>query len=269
MRRVLGLAVAAGAMALGALAQDTEVRADQLKMEIQKMTAEAKVIGVTGGVMGPAVKGAPYSADETRESTQVLGDGTRIHNEAKTTVYRDSQGRVRRETPNEISIWDPDAGVNYVLNPKTMIARKMALTYVVHDSSGADAGQTLTLRFNTLSEMGSPAAMAARKFEGGGGSVTTSLRRPAGKKESLGARMMEGVNAEGDLITSTLDTGVIGNDRPIQSTSERWFSPELQTVVMTRRNDPRSGEEIFKLTNIHRGEQAPVLFEVPPGYTIK
>src|SRR5579872_5604273 len=131
MIRVLGLAVAAGVMALGVSAQESEVRADQLKMEIQKMTAEAKVIGVTGGVMGPAVKGAPFSADEIRENTQLLGDGTRIHNESKTTVYRDSQGRVRRETPNEISIWDPDAGINYVLNPKTMTGRKMTLTYVV------------------------------------------------------------------------------------------------------------------------------------------
>ena len=44
------------------------------------------------------------------ESTQTLGDGTRIHNEHQVTIYRDSQGRVRRETPDEVSIMDPNRG---------------------------------------------------------------------------------------------------------------------------------------------------------------
>src|SRR5258707_5585285 len=66
-------------------------------------------------VMGPAVKGAPYSAEEVNESEQILGDGTRIHNENRTKIYRDGEGRVRRETPDQISISDPVAGVSYIL----------------------------------------------------------------------------------------------------------------------------------------------------------
>ncbi len=81
--------------------------------------------------------------------------------------------------------------------------------------------------------------------------------------------MMEGVNAEGVRVTTTIEQGAIGNDRPIQSITERWYSQELQTNVMTKRTDPRNGEEVVKLTNVHRGEPSPVLFELPPGYTVK
>ena len=51
--------------------------------------------------------------------------------------------------------------------------------------------------------------------------------------------------------------------------NERWYSPELQLVVMTRHSDPRSGETTYKLTNLNRTEPAKSLFEVPPGFTVK
>jgi hypothetical protein len=84
--------------------------------------------------------------------------------------------------------------------------------------------------------------------------------------EALGQQVMEGVMAEGTRTTTTLEAGAIGNDRPISIVSERWMSPELQTAVMTKRTDPRTGEETFRLTNVHRGEPGADLFLLPPGY---
>jgi hypothetical protein len=51
--------------------------------------------------------------------------------------------------------------------------------------------------------------------------------------------------------------------------SERWYSAELQTVVMTRHSDPRFGENSYRLTNISRSEPARTLFEVPGDFAIK
>jgi hypothetical protein len=93
------------------------------------------------------------------------------------------------------------------------------------------------------------------------------LRAPA-KSEDLGKQTIEGVNAEGSRTTTTIEAGAIGNDRPIQIVSERWYSPELQTVLMTKTTDPRMGESAFSLTNVHRGEPGAYLFQVPAGYTI-
>lgn len=292
MKQIYGMALAAGLLAFGAAAQDSP-KLDQMKMQFEKLTAEAKVMSVGGGIMGPAVKGAPYSADEVRETTQVLGDGTRIHNESKTTVYRDSQGRVRRETPDEISIWDPASGMNYVLNPKTMQAHEMTLHFTFNTvktgtgvgmgtgtgtatmtTSGEQRHQVQTFVYSSktgeppmvvMSDLNGPMGTA----EAGGVMVKRATKLSgAATRESLGSQSFDGVKADGERVTSTLEVGAIGNDRPIQTTSERWYSSELQTVVMSKRSDPRMGDEVFKLTNIHRGEPSSVMFEVPPGYTI-
>ena len=42
----------------------------------------------------------------------------------------------------------------------------------------------------------------------------------------------------------------------------------MKTTVRTVRTDPRTGDEIFRLTNIRRGEPSPDLFQVPAGYRI-
>jgi hypothetical protein len=51
--------------------------------------------------------------------------------------------------------------------------------------------------------------------------------------------------------------------------SEQWYSPDLQVLVATRHSDPRSGETVYRLVNIVRGEQDRSLFEVPADYTLK
>jgi hypothetical protein len=85
-----------------------------------------------------AMKGAPYSAETVVESTQTLADGNRINRKTTGQVYRDSEGRTRREedvtvtakTPTglvstvrkTISIVDPVAGLSYSLDPESKIA---------------------------------------------------------------------------------------------------------------------------------------------------
>ena len=106
-----------------------------------------------------------------------------------------------------------------------------------------------------------PLAIGAMEWHG--------AREQNAKVESLGKQNIEGVEAEGTRHTVTIPAGEIGNERDIQIVSERWYSPELQTVVMTRHSDPRFGETVYKLTNINRSEPAKSLFEVPSDYTIK
>src|SRR5271155_2526687 len=79
------------------LSTDQAIAADKMKAEMRF------------GLAGKIVKNQPYSAEATTETTQTLGDGTHIHNQSSYTIYRDSEGRVRRETPTEIWISDPVA----------------------------------------------------------------------------------------------------------------------------------------------------------------
>jgi len=273
MKRLWGTAMLAALFALSAAAQD-EAMQKKMKVELDTVLKKSQLIGFEGGVMSN-VQGAPYRADQITENTQTLGDGTRIRNERKVTIYRDSMGRVRRETPEQISIWDPGAGVGYTLDTKNMTAGKMQIS--VGGSSGPGK---VGFSYQTRTVSG-PAITAA----GGGvdnirvlsnvmtvtddsGPVSIIVTDGKAKKETLAMQIMEGVSAQGERETTTIEAGEIGNDRPIQIVSERWYSPDLQVEVMKRRSDPRSGEEITRLTNISRAEPDPSLFQVPAGYQL-
>lgn len=83
------------------------------------------------------VKGAPFSAVAVAESVQRMYDGNKIIRSTKAQLYRDSEGRFRRdempkpvgnglfvETPQVIIILDTVAGIKFYLDPKTKTARQ-------------------------------------------------------------------------------------------------------------------------------------------------
>lgn len=86
--------------------------------------------------------------------------------------------------------------------------------------------------------------------------------------EDLGSQTMEGVPAIGTRTTRTIPMGQIGNDAPIKIVTEVWTSPDLKTVIYSKRTDPRMGEQTFELKNVLQGEPDPSLFVVPAGFTI-
>jgi hypothetical protein len=255
----------------------------KLKAEVETMVAQSKNTVVKGAVMNATVKGAPYSGVEITESTQVLADGTRIHNETSTSVFRDSEGRVRRETPEQITIMDPVAGATWFLDPKSQTAHKAPLgstgNFFFRTATGA-TGSTNVMEFHSVTREGvttsaimppdgklpppPPLPMA-----GGATVMYKRLERPGpGETESLGKQTLEGVAAEGTRTTFTMPVGAIGNDRPIKTVSERWYSADLQTVMMSTHSDPRTGDETFRLTNVSRTEPGTYLFQVPAGYQV-
>ncbi len=86
--------------------------------------------------------------------------------------------------------------------------------------------------------------------------------------EQLGSKTMEGVTVTGTRTTHTIPAGQIGNDRPLSIVTEVWTSPDLKTVVYSKRSDPRMGDQTFQLTNIVRAEPDPSLFAVPSDFKI-
>lgn len=258
---------------------------------------------------GKTVKGAPYSAESVTETIQTLADGNRIINRITSSLYRDSEGRTRREQSlkglgilgggeeplTTIFINDPVAGVTYSLDSRSHTAHKsMAFRFELGRKAGVEgqqfefkvapgtAGAAGTARSMILTApAGAPPVGAplpppnvdhfTMRTEGGVAGTYVFKAAPGAKeavKEELGKQTIEGVEAEGTRTTITIPAGEIGNERPIEIVSERWYSPELQLIVMSRHSDPRTGETTYKLTNINRAEPAKSLFEVPPGYTL-
>jgi hypothetical protein len=86
--------------------------------------------------------------------------------------------------------------------------------------------------------------------------------------EDLGSQTMEGVFVTGVRTTRTIAAGQIGNDKPISIVTEVWTSPDLKTIVYSKRSDPRMGEQTFQLTNITRAEPDASLFTVPADFKL-
>jgi hypothetical protein len=88
------------------------------------------------------------------------------------------------------------------------------------------------------------------------------------KTEALGVRNIEGVDAEGTRTTTTIPTGAVGNERAIDIVYEKWYSKDLQMIVLSKHNDPGFGEQMYRLTNIRRSEPQMSLFSPPDDYQI-
>jgi hypothetical protein len=162
-----------------------------------------------------------------------------------------------------VTIMNPVEGVHYSLDP----VRKVAMRSPMPARKGVPGGVA-----RTQVVIGTGPFEAAQ----GGHIMTTDVdtivtrRGPdQGRTETLGTSLVEGVQAEGTRTVVTIPAGTIGNQAPIEMVSERWFSPELGVVVMSRRTDPRFGETTYRLQNIARGEPSPELFQVPPDYTVE
>lgn len=97
----------------------------------------------------------------------------------------------------------------------------------------------------------------------------STARLGKGITTSLGMKEFDGVKAEGKSTTWTIPAGEIGNRNPINIMSETWYSPELQVTVYSRHSDPRTGESIYRLASIRRGEPPADLFRVPDDYKVK
>jgi hypothetical protein len=251
---------------------------------------------------GKVVKNAPYSAEAVTEMTQRLADGNRIVNKSTANMYRDSEGRTRREEKlgtlgpwssnaepmQTVFINDPVANIHMVLDARNKVARKMPSPQVRMMGEAGSHGAIAVAG----GMVGVTAGMAADEMKAhierrvavtrsaGEADVllgsTMTMQMPIVKKvkedsqsESLGSQMIEGVRADGTRTTITIPAGAMGNEQPILIVSERWYSPELQTVVMTKRNDPRMGETVYRLSNISRSEPSRSLFEPPSDYTVE
>lgn len=201
------------------------------------------------------VTGAPYSATVTRQITRTLANGTTISRTTTGQVARDSSGRTYEEqqigggpfassqnAPRTIVfISDPVAGYSYVLNA----AKNTAIRFPFHGHPANSSSVRPRRRRN-------------------------NRQNPNETVADLGTQTdpVSGLELQGKRVTRTIPEGAIGNSQAITSTTETWYSPALQIVVRSTRNDPRFGQSAYTVSNIAQGEPNPSLFAVPAGYTV-
>jgi len=229
------------------------------------------VIAVDPVDMGNAVFDAPFTAEAVTEVTQLLADGNRIEQRTSAAIARNADGRTRREqsgialgtfmapsAQSIVTITDPKSGVHLTLNYEQKVAYRM--------------------KPGRMRLTGPPSPPPPGAFEmtaGGPPMITTSVAATPFqwegnvRSEKLEPREIEGVRAEGTRTVMTIPAGSMGNALPLEIVHERWLSPELKVIILTRRFDPRFGETVYRLTNIVRGEPSADLFKVPADFKIE
>ncbi len=201
---------------------------------------------------GKIVTGIPLTAQIVITHENTLADGNRLFRTSQTTLYRDAQGRTRREITVEagtpatasvkhtiIMINDPVAGKRYMLDPANKTAR----------------------------ELRGPRDRGNHPEHPGGEAMKKMLSKDV-QRDQLGTKTIGGFEATGEKVTRTIAAGEIGNEKPIEVVTERWFSTDLQLPVLIVHTDPMMGTASTKVTSVTRAEPDASLFQVPADYKV-
>lgn len=277
-RSVIFVACIVLVFATGALAQgDTALSGQSGNGHGVSAAVSAAGPGLGSGGKITGTKDRPFSADIIQETDHSLADGNHIHRDVHGKIFRDAEGRTRQEmelqvTPfgswrNAITIEDPIAGIYVQLEPESKSATLYAYgplgigTPVRATASAGKAGPQAMATPSVTSNGDTPRRSVRGAAAGNFGAQTTEV-------EQLGTKVIEGFTVTGTRRTNTTPAGAEGNDQPIVSSFETWFSNDLQTYLLTIMKHPLIGESTYKLVNIHAGDQDPQLFQVPADYAV-
>jgi hypothetical protein len=189
---------------------------------------------------------APFQATVTAEWTKHLPDGTTTVVKNHRLVVRDSQGRIYQERRTlvpegssqesrifRIEISSPITHTKYFCNPSLSECE-------LHDYNVPVTEPVVPV-----------------------GEISNGTRYLS--RASLGTKTTEGLEAVGTRETITIQTGVIGNNAPVDSTKEFWYSPKLGLNLQVLRLDPLHGDQLFNVTDLKLSEPDSRLFVLPAG----
>jgi hypothetical protein len=203
-----------------------------------------------GGIEILPVAGKPFSGRDNIEWTRNLEDGTVVTTHLYAKLARDGQGRIYREhvsfvpansdqesRQREINLLDP---VTHTRTTCIVATRRCSVT-------GYYAPTSFTPR-------------PAGPFDDGKRFLT---------RQNLGSDVIDDLNVVGTRETITINAGVLGNNKPLVSTREFWYSPDLQVNLSVLRKDPREGTQVIHVVDLSRTEPDPATFQVPAGYVVQ
>jgi hypothetical protein len=201
----------------------------------------------------PPIAHAPFSLTLGTEWTRTMANGGTYTVANKRQIMRDSAGRIYQERwwlvpkggkmeskMNFIQISDPAAHTLY--NCET--ATKHCYLQEYRGSTAANY---------------QPAVGRSGALADGSGYAT---------HEDLGGNTIAGFDTVGYRDTTTLNPGTYGNDQPMVSMREFWYSKQLGIDLLSIVDNPHVGTERFTATDINVSEPQPRYFAIPEGYTV-
>ena len=187
--------------------------------------------------------GAPLSLEQIQERSTKRADGTSIMEVLKSTVYRDSTGRVMVRGDFREGVEQSPTPYEELIDP----VQRFHVVLLVNEKIG------YRLVWSTSKES------HFTFFASGQGLLS---EKPTVITENLGMREIEGIKCDGLRFIHTTQ------DKPnLLNTTEQWYSDDLRLLGAFVSS---FGDEVrtVRIRNVRREEPDPELFVVPSNYQI-
>ena len=216
-------------------------------------TGDGGTQGVMESIFVPPVASAPFTLTLSSEWSHPLPNGGSMTLANQRHIARDGKGRIYQERwvlvpkggkiesrMNAVQIMDPELHTLY----NCFVFRKTCELVAYR------------LRSTTTYE---PSIGVAGPLPDNSGTREV---------EKLGVASTAGADTTGYRIKRTINPGVLGNDRPMVTTREFWYSPHLRLNLLSTVDDPQTGRQTFTVTELTTSEPDPRLFELPEAYKV-
>lgn len=201
----------------------------------------------------PPIANAPFSLTLETEWSRPLNGGGSYTLVNQRHIMRDSAGRIYQErwllvpkggslksTMNWIQIADPEKHVYFNCHVEDKVC--------------------------TERSYGGLASAAYKPVIGSSGALPDG--KGFQKHEDLGTGSVGGVTTVGYRDSVTFNPGVYGNDQPMTTTREFWYSAKLGIDLVSILDSPQAGKQVFTVSEISAAEPDPQVFSIPDGYTV-
>ena len=213
---------------------------------------------INGGPPAPfphkmrATTGEPYSLTSKTTSSKKFTDGSWHATVREERRMRDSAGRERYElldasgSPIVISLTDPVAQTMVTLQP---YFKSASVTHVPLPPAPTPEQEARTAE----------AHAKAAEYR--------ALHPPSPDAESpLPPQSIAGIYAEGKRTINVLHAAKMPDGEAVRVVEETWTAPDLKIALARTSDDPRGQKINITVTELHRGEPDPALFQIPPDY---
>jgi len=201
-------------------------------------------------ILIPSLPNAPFTATVNTEWIRQLPDGSTIILKNHRAIARDAAGRVFQERRALI----PDDGKTQSGITQIEISDPVTNELYICMPHGR------TCQVEVFSPPESLPYTPPAKAHAAQGSSSESV--------DLGKQPVAGLETVGTRETTIIPAGTVGNNSPLLSKREFWFSPQLGVNLISKRQDPFSGTQNFEVSDITLGDPDAKLFEVPSGFKI-
>jgi hypothetical protein len=197
---------------------------------------------------------APFSLTLATEWTRPIGTGAGTFTLVNQRhIVRDSNGRIYQE--------------RWILVPKDGNVKSWMDVFQITDPEQHTWLNCITA--TKVCDLYDYHLTAQEKYEP---AIGSSGALPSGngfrQHEDLGESSTEGVETHGYRETLTINAGAMGNDRPMTSTREFWWSPHLAINLLSIVETPDAGKQVFTVKELSTSEPDPAFFNVPEEYKV-